>query len=368
MSTVKPMPEPTAGAAVAPGSTKGAEPAARTSSATEPAARTSSATEPAARTSSATEPAARLPRRVQTVRSGVGAARPTVLARATSRATAAARRRAEAETRRFWETMREQRIDAGLSQAAIARAAGMSTTYLSTLEDGKGRPSLEICARVAAVLGGEVGLRFFAGTGPLLRDHLQAAMIEALLRVVDRRWRRRLEVPVMQPVRGYIDLVLDDPARALSVATEVQSDLRRVEQQLRWAEAKAAALIPPTPANDLAPGFDPSTSMVDPSTSMFDPSTPMDGPDPAVEGSGGRRVDWTRSRLLILRSTSRTLKIVGIHPELFRAAYPADAEAAFGALTGPDVPWPGSALLWVRIEGGVGQLLPRPPRGIRVGR
>jgi hypothetical protein len=80
----------------------------------------------------------------------------------------------------------------------------------------------------------DLGVRLYPGTGPLIRDHLQAAMIEALLQILHPRWRPSPEVWVTRPVQGVIDLVLeaevDDDATAPLIATEAQSELRRLEQ------------------------------------------------------------------------------------------------------------------------------------------
>ncbi len=240
------------------------------------------------------------------------------------------RRRTRDELRRFGESVRQHRLDAGISQARVAAASAISPAHLSTIEAGTARPSIEVCARVAAAIGGELSVRFFPGAGPILRDHLQSAMIETLLQAVHRRWRRRLEVPVLQPVRGYIDLVLEDPRTEVTVAVEVHSQLRRFEQQLRWAQGKAAGLGEPS------------------------------------EGRPSTRS--TISQLLVLRSTELTRRLVATYPEVFATAFPTPISATIAALTTLDAPWPGSSLLWMRVERGVATLLDRPPRGILVGR
>jgi hypothetical protein len=135
---------------------------------------------------------------------------------------------------------------------------------------------------------------------------------------------------IYRPVRGSIDLVLDAFAEPL-VACEAQSDMRRIEQQLRWSRAKADALA---------------------ATSEDD-----------GEGKPPRPV----GRLLLLRSTRRTRAIAAQHGDLLAAAYPSGAADALAALTG-EARWPGDALLWCRVELGRAIILDRPPRGIRVGR
>ena len=105
-------------------------------------------------------------------------------------------------------------------------------------------------------------------------------MLGALLASLDRRWRPRPEVWVIRPVRGVIDLVLEpeDHPEPL-IAVEAQSDMRRLEQQLRWSQAKADAL---------------ATAR----------SRPV-------------------SRLLLLRSTRRTKAVLGEYVATTRAAFPA---------------------------------------------
>jgi hypothetical protein len=67
-------------------------------------------------------------------------------------------------------------------------------------------------------------------------------MVEAILGVAHPRYRRDLEVGVWRSVRGVIDLVLHDQTQPVSIATEVHSQIRRAEQQIRWANEKADAL------------------------------------------------------------------------------------------------------------------------------
>jgi hypothetical protein len=180
-------------------------------------------------------------------------------------------------------------------------------------------------------LGLSFSVRLYPGTGPLIRDHIQAAMIGALLTILHERWRPTPEVPVYRPVRGVIDLVLDDLVSATTVACEAQSELRRMEQQLRWSRAKA------DPLQD------------------------------AREASGVEAVERSIGRLMLLRSSARTRAAVAEHASVVAAAYPARTTDAFAALA-RQAPWPGDALLWCRLERGDTEVMDRPPRGIRVGR
>jgi hypothetical protein len=156
-------------------------------------------------------------------------------------------------------------------------------------------------------------------------------MIDALLQIAHDRWRCSIEVPVHRPARGVIDMVLDDAIGPVIVATEAESDLRRIEAQTRWANLKAESL----PSADLW---------------AF------------AAAAGSRRI----SKLLLLRSTERTRAIARQHAELLSVAYPARAADAYRAVTTAD-PWPGPSILWVRLEGSA-TVLATPPRGVPMGR
>src|SRR5262245_40936788 len=124
--------------------------------------------------------------------------------------------------RAIGDELRRYRLDAGISQAAVARAAGVSPAHLSTIEAGSAEASLEVLLRLGAVLGLDPSVRWFANSGPLLRDHLQLPMSEALIATSRTAWRSAPEVLVYRPVRGSIDIVLDHRRDPDSVASELQ--------------------------------------------------------------------------------------------------------------------------------------------------
>lgn len=241
------------------------------------------------------------------------------------------RRETAAEHRRILRglgaDLRRMREDAGHSQRAVARAAGIAQPYLSEIEAGGAEPSVEVLHRLGVVLGAQLSLRFFPNTGPRVRDHLQLLMEQTMLRALDRRWRAEIEVPVYRPVRGVVDLILHDLRGPDSVVTEAHSLLARVEQQIRWANEKADAVA-------------------------------------GLPGFGGRRV----CRLLLLRNTSANRDVVRSAPQVFEAAYPGRASDAYDALTQESGRFPDAALLWVEVRGTSSRLLARPPRGVGVGR
>ncbi|MFO7533409.1 MAG: helix-turn-helix transcriptional regulator [Candidatus Limnocylindrales bacterium] len=229
------------------------------------------------------------------------------------------------------------RESSGLSMRALALAAGISPSTQAAIEAGTHSPSIEVLARVADALGARLGVRLFPGTGPHIFDHLQAGMLKALLQELHSRWDRRLEVPVYGQARGVIDLVLEDARERVVVACEAQSQLRRLEQQVRWASMKADALAQ------------------------------------ARHSAGARHSAQEReqaevvSRLLLLRSTQSNRHVVSEFGELLMAAYPARYADLIAALTGT-APWPGSGLAWCAVDGDGTRILERPPRGIRLGR
>ena len=158
------------------------------------------------------------------------------------RASADARRHRDA-ARRLGSDIRQMREDAGLRQAAVARSRGRRPGRTSRDRGGRCRaePRGPRCGS-----GWRSGRTSACGTspntGPRIRDHLQVAMSEALLRALHPRWRATPEVPVYRPVHGVIDLVLEERDGTTTVATELHSQVRRVEQQVRWQMQKADAL------------------------------------------------------------------------------------------------------------------------------
>jgi transcriptional regulator with XRE-family HTH domain len=239
--------------------------------------------------------------------------------------TRAARERHSEMLHQVSKDLKQARLAAGVSQHDLATAARIAQSYVSKVEAGAGMPRLEVLVAMATALGMEPSLKLFPATGPRIRDRVSAPITDALLAVAHQRWGRRLEVAVTRPDRGVIDLVLTDARTGDIVATEVQGQLRRVEEQLRWAGQKADSL-------PSAVGW------------------PWGVHRPRV------------SRLLVLRSTTETRALVRGLPDLFRSAYPVSEEAAWRALTSARDPWPGNAMLWAEATGGRARILEGAPR------
>ena len=231
---------------------------------------------------------------------------------------------------RIGDDLRRLRLDAGVSLRELSAVTGIHPSHLARIETAAVHPSLEALSKVSVALGADLSIRFFAGTGPRLQDRFQAPMVEALLRALDPRWVPTPEVPVVTPARGVIDLVLDDLASPTTIASESQSEVRRLEQLVRWCADKSDGL-----AERLA-----------------------------REGRGDRAV----SRLLLLRSTDATREIARRFEATLAAAYPARAVDVYAALTTPTASWPGPGVLWVRLEDSHSTVLAGPPRGVALGR
>jgi hypothetical protein len=126
-----------------------------------------------------------------------------------------------------------------------------------------------------------------------------------------------------------IDMVLTDGSSPVAIAVEIQSELRRLEQQIRWSAEKADGLL---------------------------------------ERLGRDRPGITVSRLLILRSTAATRELARRYTKTLATAYPARTETVIQALTESSTPWPGPGIAWMRVDGNEASLLGRPPRGVDLGR
>jgi transcriptional regulator with XRE-family HTH domain len=210
------------------------------------------------------------------------------------------------------EEVRRLREDAGVARSQLAAAAGIDVAFLRRIENGAERPSVDTYAKLATTLGADLSFRLYPNTGPNIRDRWQARILEALLRDLHPRWRPYPEVAVRYPSRGWIDVGLHAPRDGLFIGVEIQSDLRRLEQLLRWFPEKIASL-------------------------------------PSWEGWAHLGDGREPSSLLIVRSTKATRAIARQFERQLAAAYPAHPADAIAALTSTSS-WPGPALIWAEIE------------------
>lgn len=239
--------------------------------------------------------------------------------------------RQRAGRRALADELQRCRLERGLSIRAVCAGAGIDPAHLSRIEAGERTPSQDALVALAAAMGCRVSTRIYPTDGPRVRDHVQVRLIEALLRILHPRWIARLEVAVYRPVRGVIDVVLQDRETHDVVAGEGHSLLVSVEHQLRWAGEKADSL---------------------PSARGWPFADTLESP----------RI----GRLLILRSSQAMRELVRTLPETFQTAYPAHPAEAYAALVTPDVRWPGNAILWGIVDGVNTRIIDGTPRALRL--
>ena len=144
--------------------------------------------------------------------------------------------------------LRQARLAAGLSQAAVARAAQLPRSTLSRMERGLA-PGLTIShgSIVAAVLGLDMSVKLYPADRPV-RDIGQLRLLARFKGVVSTAWRWRYEVGLGLDgdLRGW-DAVLIGPIRiAIEAEThiyDVQALLRRIELKLRDSNVDRVVLV-----------------------------------------------------------------------------------------------------------------------------
>lgn len=201
------------------------------------------------------------------------------------------------------EALREQRLRLQIAQADVARAIGVSRSVISALERGDTGVSLEIRFRAAEVLGLRLRLPAYLDGTPRLYDRNHSLIIEHLLAIRHPRWRVELEAPVPGPGRRSTDVRLECGHDI--VLTEVESMLRRWEQEAREIHDKARAVAEAV------------------------------GPERRVHS------------LLVLPPTRHNRELIASLSGSVAAVFPADEGAIRRALTGSSEPWPGNGLLWL---------------------
>lgn len=208
---------------------------------------------------------------------------------------------------RFGEEIREIRLRAGVSQAAVARSIGISRSVVCRMEQGDPVVSARIRARAVATLGGDFRIAVYPGGAPVIHDAAHARMVEAVLSRCDRSWHPIVEDPVPGPGRRSTDIRLD--GRDDIVLMEVETHVRAFEAIIREGAEKRAA----------------------------------------VAGSIARakRVHV----VLVLPSTRHHRGLVRAHPSIVGAAYPTDPDVLARALAGTDSVWPGDGILWIASLG-----------------
>lgn len=132
------------------------------------------------------------------------------------------------------------RHNAGLSQASVARALGVSRPLIASWERRVITPTLVQLARWGASVGLDVSLRAFPGGAPL-RDAGQLRLLTRLRERIGDPWRWLTEVPVTSEAteRRAFDAVLTIGDRRVGVEGIVR--LRDAQAQVRPILLKQAA-------------------------------------------------------------------------------------------------------------------------------
>jgi transcriptional regulator with XRE-family HTH domain len=152
--------------------------------------------------------------------------------------------------------LRSARVAAGLSQAAVARTAGVSREYLCRIELGRTQSVDLVTACVLfAVLGRRLSIKGYP-LGDPLRDAGHHRLLDRFERRVPPTWRRQREAPMpgLQDLRAW-DLLLTGP---VSIGVEAETRLRDVQATERAMTLKRrdsgarrmALLLASTPHNE----------------------------------------------------------------------------------------------------------------------
>jgi transcriptional regulator with XRE-family HTH domain len=208
-------------------------------------------------------------------------------------------------SQRFGEEIRDIRLRAGLSQAALARAIGVARSVICRLEQGDPAVAVRIRARAAAALGGDFRVAVYPGGAPLIHDAAHARLVEALLRRCDPRWRVTVEAPVPGPGHRSTDVRLD--SRSDVVLMEIETHIRALEAIIREGAGKREAFAAELP---------------------------------------DRRIQT----VIVLPPTRHHRALVASHPWIVAAAFPASSEALVAALADAGSPWPGDGILWLASD------------------
>jgi transcriptional regulator with XRE-family HTH domain len=98
--------------------------------------------------------------------------------------------------------IREIRRESGLSQAELARRAGLTRSVLNAYERGRRQPGVDALARVAAAAGLEVRVGPSADTARLARAGRILEQVLDLAEVLPSRRRGRLAYPSLRTLAG----------------------------------------------------------------------------------------------------------------------------------------------------------------------
>jgi transcriptional regulator with XRE-family HTH domain len=138
---------------------------------------------------------------------------------------------------------RELRLAAGLTQATIARAAGIARSTYADLERGRtAEVSLLRASILSAALGHDVSLKLYP-FGPPVRDIGHLRLMRRLVEQLSPAWRLTHEAPI--PIVGdgrAWDLRLDGPA-SIGVEAETRpGDLQALERKIHLKQRDSGVM------------------------------------------------------------------------------------------------------------------------------
>lgn len=132
------------------------------------------------------------------------------------------------------DELRRARLDHGLSQAVVARAAGVSRTQVSRIERARA-PAVSVAelARLLAVLGLELSARAYPAGSPI-RDAAHRALIDRFRALVSPEVAWRFEVPLPQvgDDRAWDAVLLVEGARIAIEAETRPRDAQALQRRL----------------------------------------------------------------------------------------------------------------------------------------
>jgi transcriptional regulator with XRE-family HTH domain len=138
--------------------------------------------------------------------------------------------------RELADELRHARLAAGLSQASVASASGVSQGSISRLERSKPPfPDILEAARVAQIVGLDLSLRCFPAKGRL-RDAAHIALIQRFLARLPRGVGRRLEAPIRPDDQRAWDVLLVVDGIRIGVIAETR--IRDLQVLLRREHQK----------------------------------------------------------------------------------------------------------------------------------
>ncbi len=133
---------------------------------------------------------------------------------------------------------RNARLGAGVSQADVALALGMSRSQYSRIERGLSSDlSIDTTARLFAILGQELSLRCFPAGDPI-RDAAHAALLERLHARCHRsfRWRTEVPLPIAGDLRAW-DATAVCPTCRIGIEAETRlRDIQALDRRLALKE------------------------------------------------------------------------------------------------------------------------------------